>query len=217
MTLLSVMGLYQFDDSIFDVMTVPDGVDHDAVVAAILTECAELEIMLPDPDVFKTSLGFWSRAQLPIWTKLYNTTTLDYNPIWNKDGTITETRNLGRTDNETRNLGTTDNETRNLANSASTDATGQVSAYNSATFQNADHQTMSGSGTDTGTVNRTGSDTGTINRTGSDTGTVTRRETGNIGVTTTQTMLKEEREVSQFNIYDYIVKAFKYMYCLGVY
>lgn len=197
MTLLSVMGLYQFDDSIFDVMTVPDGVDHDAVVAAILTECAELEIMLPDPDVFKTSLGFWSRAQLPIWTKLYSTTNLDYNPIWNKDGTITETRNLGRTDNETR----------NLANSASTDATGQVSAYNSSTFQNADHQTMSGSGTDTGTINRTGSDTGTV----------TRRETGNIGVTTTQQMIKEERDISTFNIYDYIVNAFKYMYCLGVY
>lgn len=197
MTLLSVMGLYQFDDSVFDVMTVPDGVNHDDVVAAILTECAELEILLPDPDVFKVSLGYWSRAQLPIWTKLYNTTNLEYNPIWNKDGTITETRNLGRTDNETR----------NLANSASTDATGQVSAYNSSTFQNADHQTMSGSGTDTGTINRTGSDTGTI----------TRRETGNIGVTTTQQMIREERDISTFNIYDYIVQSFKYMYCLGVY
>lgn len=197
MTLLSVMGLYQFDDTLFDVMTVPDGVDHDAVVAAILTECAELEIMLPDPDVFKTSLEYWSRAQLPIWTKLYNTTNLEYNPIWNKDGTITETRNLGRTDNETR----------NLANSAETSATGQVSAYNSSTFQNADRQTMNGSGTDTGTINRTGSDTGTV----------TRRETGNIGVTTTQQMIREERDISTFNIYDYIVNAFKYMYCLGVY
>ena len=197
MTLLSVMGLYQFDDTLFDVMTVPDGVDHDTVVASILTECAELEIMLPDPDVFKTSLGFWSRSQLPIWTKLYNTTTLEYNPIWNKDGTVTETRNLARSDLETR----------NLANSAQTDATGQVSAYNSSTFQNADRQTMSGSGTDTGTVDRSGTDTGTV----------TRRETGNIGVTTTQQMIKEERDISTFNIYDYIVQSFKYMYCLGVY
>lgn len=217
MTLLSVMGLYQFDDSIFDVMTVPEGVDHDVVVASILTECAELEIMLPDPDVFKTSLGFWSKAQLPIWTKLYNTTNLDYNPIWNKDGTITETRNLARSDLETRNLSKGDIETRNLANSAQTDATGQVSAYNSANFQNADRQTMSGSGTDTGTINRTGSDSGTVDRSGTDTGTVTRRETGNIGVVTTQQMIREERNISTFNIYDYIVNAFKYMYCLGVY
>ncbi len=197
MALLSVMGLYLFDDSVFDVMEVPDGVDHDAVVAAILTECAELEILLPDPDVFKTSLGFWSRSQLPIWTKLYNTTNLEYNPIWNKDGTVTETRNLARSDNESR----------NLANSAETDAVGQVSAFNSNAWQNADHQTMSGSGTDTGTVNRSGTDTGTV----------TRRETGNIGVTTTQQMIKEERDISTFNIYDYIVQAFKYMYCLGVY
>ena len=197
MTLLSVMGLYQFDDSVFDVMEVPEGVDHDTVVASILTECSELEIMLPDPDVFKVSLGFWSRSQLPIWTKLYNTTNLEYNPIWNKDGTITETRNLARSDNESR----------NLANSAQTDAVGQVSAFNSNAWQNADHQTMSGSGTDTGTVNRSGTDTGTV----------TRRETGNIGVTTTQQMIREEREISTFNIYDYIVQSFKYMYCLGVY
>lgn len=197
MTLLSVMGLYLFDDTLFDALVVPDGVDHDVVVASILTECSELEIMLPDPDVFKVSLGYWSRAQLPIWTKLYNTTNLEYNPIWNKDGTVTETRNLARSDNESR----------NLANSAQTDAVGQVSAFNSNAWQNADHQTMSGSGTDTGTVNRSGTDTGTV----------TRRETGNIGVTTTQQMIREERDISTFNIYDYIVKAFKYMYCLGVY
>lgn len=40
---------------------------------------------------------------------------------------------------------------------------------------------------------------------------------GNIGVTTTQKMISEEREVVKFNIYNYIADSFKYEYCLLVY
>lgn len=197
MTLLSVMGLYQFDDTIFNVMAVPAGIDKEAVIGAIMTECAELEILLPDPDIFKTSLRYWSISQLPIWQKLYDSTQYEYNPIWNKDGTITETRKLD----------VTDKETRNLASSANTTATGSVAGYNSSTLRTQEQQVVSGSGTDTGTrSNVTDHDE-----------TITRRETGNIGVTTTQQMINEQREVVQFDIYKYIVQSFKSMYCLGVY
>lgn len=191
------MGLYQFDSSIFEAMALPDGVDRDIVTAQILTECAELEVMLPDPDVFRVSLGFWSRSQLPIWTKLYESTQFEYNPIWNKDGTITETRELDKTDTETR----------NLASSADTTTTGKVAGYNSNTLQTQDQAEAHGTGTDTGTV----TDVTDHNE------TITRTETGNIGVTTTQQMIREERDIDQFDIYKYIVQSFKSMYCLGVY
>lgn len=217
MTLLSVMGLYQYDDTIFENLHIPEELDKPTLVAGILTECAELEIMLPDPDVFKESVNYWSLAQMPIWQKLYDSTQFDYNPIWNKDGTYTETRNLATSDTETRNLAKSNLQTRNLASSASTTGTGKVSAYNSSSFENASQDIVQGNGTDTGTVNDSGSDTGTVTRGGTDTGTVTRRETGNIGVTTTQQMIKEERDVVQFDIYRYITESFKSMYCLGVY
>lgn len=197
MTLLSVMGLYLFDDSVFDVMAVPDGVDKTAAVAAILTECSELEVLLPDPDIFKVSLQYWSISQLPIWTKLYESTQFEYNPIWNKDGTITETTKLDITDTETR----------NLANSANTTATGKVAGYNSQALQNQEQQEIYGNGTDTGTRSNVRDHDATV----------TTRETGNIGITTTQQMIKEQREVVQFDIYKYIVQSFKSMYCLGVY
>ncbi len=217
MTLLSVAGLYQYDPTIFDDLHLPPELDKTTLLADILIECAELEILIPDPDLLKESINYWSLAQLPIWQKLYNSTQFVYNPIWNKDGTYTETRNLATSDTETRNLAKSNLQTRNLGSSANTTATRKVSAFNSSAFENADQETMNGSGTDTGTVNDTGSDTGTVTRGGTDTGTVTRRETGNIGVTTTQQMIKEEREVVQFNIYRYITESFKSMYCLGVY
>lgn len=46
---------------------------------------------------------------------------------------------------------------------------------------------------------------------------LTRTESGNIGVTTTQQMLKEEREAAVFNIYDHIIEAFKKRFCIMIY
>lgn len=181
MSLLSVMGLYQYDNSIFDTMELPDGVQRDVVVANILVECAELEILLPDPEVLKQSISYWSKANLQIWQKLYNSTQFEYNPIWNKDGTVTET------------------ETRNLKSTAESEAKNAVSAFNSETMRDQAQTNNKGEGTDTGTITRS------------------RIEKGNIGVTTTQQMIKEEREISNFSIYAYITQAFKRMYCLGVY
>lgn len=48
-------------------------------------------------------------------------------------------------------------------------------------------------------------------------GTHSGRAHGNIGVTTTQKMIEEERRVSGFNIYDYIADSFKKRFCILVY
>lgn len=40
---------------------------------------------------------------------------------------------------------------------------------------------------------------------------------GNIGVTTTQQMIEEERRVSEFNITDYIIDSFKKRFCIMLY
>ena len=181
MTLLSIRGLYEADSSIFNALSLPANVDRSTVIGGILMECSELEVWLPDPDSFKEALSYWSRSRLSIWNKLYATTVLDYNPIWNKDGVIQET------------------EERDLASTAESEITGQVSAYNSSAFQNAEKNISDASGTDTGTITRT------------------RTEQGNIGITTTQQMIKEERDVSTFDIYGYIVRDFKERFCVLVY
>lgn len=41
--------------------------------------------------------------------------------------------------------------------------------------------------------------------------------TGNIGVTTTQSMIKEEREISEYSTIWYIVNSFKKRFCLMIY
>lgn len=178
---ISITGLYNYDPTIFNDMYLPEDMDKDVTVGNILLECAELEVLLPDPDVMKQAITFWSRAQAAVWDKLWESTQFEYNPIWNKDGVISQT------------------ETRNLKATLDGTDTDKRSAYNASSFQNQEQTIIDHDSTDTGTVK------------------VVRREQGNIGITTTQQMIKEEREVSQFNMYDYIVRSFKERFCIMVY
>ena len=40
---------------------------------------------------------------------------------------------------------------------------------------------------------------------------------GNIGVTTTQKLIREQRDIDRFNLYDIIIEDFKMRFCILVY
>ena len=85
---VSILGLYNHDNTVLDGLKVPEGLDRDTVINNILMECAELEILFPDADFMKEAVRQWSAMCLPVWQHLYDTTQYEYNPIWNKDGEI---------------------------------------------------------------------------------------------------------------------------------
>ena len=202
---LSLLALYNYDSSVLDDLALPPELEasRETIVNNLLLESAELEILFPVPVTLKTAVKFWSRKSLPVWQELYDTTQYEYNPIWNKDGTFTET--------ETRNLaGTSSNtETRNLAGGSQDTGTGSgtteydVFGYNSET---AAHESKT---TDTITDQGASSDTGTILH--------ERTEQGNIGITSTQELIERQRAVVEFNIMDRIIKDFIGRFCLLVY
>lgn len=86
-TKLSILGLYNYDPAIFDGLLLPDGMDKETAVENILTECAELSLVYTDPETVKNLISIWSRKQREVWQKLYNSTQLEYNPIYNYDRT----------------------------------------------------------------------------------------------------------------------------------
>lgn len=190
---MSILGLYYQDPSLFSRLTCPADMDKELLIDSILAECAELEIVYPDPAYMKMLIGLWSKKELDNWNKLWETTQLVYNPIWNVDATIRE------------------KETRDLRNSFENNETGNntnvnaKTGYNSSAFEDAEKDDLVSS------VERAGS--------GDDTGTI-ERETfrgGNIGVTTTQQMIEAEREVDRFNVYDIIIDSFKRKFCILIY
>lgn len=204
MALLSIRGLYLLNKHLFDGLTVPQlsdihtsaeliddppQIDKDALVKLLIFRLAELEVVYADPDLMQMMIEIWSLTRFFEWTKLYESMLYSYNPIWNKDGSFTETRNLNRSDTASaNNSGESMHDVTGFDNSAyANDTRDRMSSRSSA----------SGSGQEAETVKRT--------------------EAGNIGVTMTQEMIERQRQVVLFNIYDHIIDEFKKEFCLLVY
>ena len=82
---MSILGLYNYDNHLFDEMIVPDGVAKDNLINNILMESAQLETYIPRFEMLKALIGTWSATRLDAWTKVYNALSTDYNPIENYD------------------------------------------------------------------------------------------------------------------------------------
>ena len=80
---MSPLGLYNWDDTIFDLMQLPEEMDRQTLIDNLLAETAELEVLYTNPVIFKNLVGVWSRKQLDVWNRLYATTQYEYNPIEN--------------------------------------------------------------------------------------------------------------------------------------
>lgn len=109
MATLSLLGLYNYDESLLDGMIeslpnkygIPSGytdsyytditIDPQTVVENLLVECAEFEILYSDFNALKQIIKIWSAKEKLVWQKMYNTICYKYNPIWNKDGKSTWT------------------------------------------------------------------------------------------------------------------------------
>ena len=203
--LLSIMGLYEYDNNLFQGLQLPEGLNREAAINEILLQCAELEIVYPNIDIMKLAITTWSVANQYTWQKLYDTMVVDYNPIWNVDANVTETL----TGSENRDIDRTgsgsNNETVNLTDTES------VKGFNSDTWAESRKNTKEG------TDNTALSSTEVINDDVDRTETRTQRRTGNIGVTTTQQMLEQERKIAEFNMISYIAQSFKQRFCLLIY
>ena len=254
---LSIIGMYEYDPSIFDGLTVPTGINKTDVVNEICLQCGELEIVYPNFDTMKMAIGVWSHSNAYTWDRLYKSMNFDYNPIWNVDAHETEEFGQGRThettydstvettydssdettydstvettydSTEERTLDLTDTESVKGFNSSSWSNSKQLEKDGTDTLDHTGKDTVDHSGKDT--IDHSGKDTidysgkDTVDHSGKDTiseridnGT-TRTRTGNIGVTTTQKMIAEEREIAQFSIINYIAVSFKERFCLLVY
>ena len=194
--IIPLIALYNFDPTIFDGLKMPTAADLDPNLEYIddfptlsnadlrdelLMQIGELSPVYSKPEVLKHSISVWARVHKLEWLKLWQSTIYKYNPIWNKDGTYTETRSGGGSTT----YGRTD--------------TNNVTGFDTNSFSPNEQNVASGS------------DSNLFND------SLTRTETGNIGVTTTQQMLKEEREAAIFNIYDHIIEAFKKRFCIMIY
>lgn len=193
---LSVRGLYRHDPTIFDELVLPEEIDREDLIDTLTIECAEFELLYPQPDVLRQAIGLWSRRLLPQWEQLVETLHYEYDPIYNYDRTESHSREASR---EYADEGSS-------TSSGSGTSTGSRNAYNGG-WKEQDKAVSSNSAT--ASNERTGSQ--------SETEGITIRAYGNIGVTTSQEMIEAQRRVVQYNVESVIIDSFQRKFCLLVY
>lgn len=100
--ILSVIGLYNYDNTVLDTFHVPADVDAEQLRTRIFMECGELPVMFPDPDLFKVMLDKWSLTKLPLWERMARAAAAEYDLLHNYDRTETETINTSGSETTTR-------------------------------------------------------------------------------------------------------------------
>ena len=202
MATLSVLGLYNFDNSILDGFVLPSGLNLETLKTLIFSEAAELEILYPQPNVFKTILAAWSQSMVSNWFRVITALDSEYSPIENYNRTETHI------DTYNRNL--TENGASENTSSGNSDSLTKKAAFNDDSLVNTDSENTTDSNNSSSTVNTTYG--------GNDSRNITISAHGNIGVTTNQTMITSEINMrTKYNIYRIIVNDFIDKFCLGVY
>ena len=137
------------------------------------------------------------------WTKLYETTVLEYNPIWNVDGTETTTTAAQHTITTDTNHANTVVTSTELGRRSTTRERKEY-PYDSDNGKPTESETVT---EDPATDTRTDTNPETVSdhETNTDQYTVTHERHGNIGVTMTQDLIKKEREVSEFLLYEVVL------------
>lgn len=215
---MTLWGLYNFDDDIFLSLQIPDNLNREQFIHALLVECMDMEVLYPDPVFMRDAIRSWSLAMLHSWQQLRDALYASYNVIENYDRNEDWTDKDTRTDNltQTTNGSTTGGGT--VTGSNSTTDTHSAKGYNSGAMVAGEKDQI-----DTTTSNTT-SDSTTNNSTTTNTGTQGRDYTrkgrvhGNIGVTTSQQMIQAEIDLRVANQLTYIIiNQFKQRFLLLVY
>lgn len=211
---ITLYGFYQYDNTLFDDIVLPEGIEKDKVIHEIIKDSGDLYPYHQVAGMLKANITDWFSQRQFDFGAMYRALRAEYNPIENYDRyeDITRDHQNSGSDKATTTLGSTTTSERN----GSDTNTNQVSAYNAEDFTNRekdsrqtqDRVTNTGSGSDVATTEYG----------------LKRKETeithihGNIGVTTAQQMITQEMEMRlKYDIYKVIAQAFEHEFIIQVY
>lgn len=227
---MTLIGLYNYDSTLFDSLTLPDGYDKSVFVNTLLLEHGEKCVLYTDLNFMKFSIGAMGRKWYHEFERIYQTLTEDYNPLYNFDRNETYFDQIYGTNSEAttgwKGGGSTrtnkpESYTEQLTDGKTTE---KVSAFNSTSYEpskevseNAGKVKYSGTTEDIAEnygENSNGSVTGSEQKAI----THTAQLYGNIGVTTSQQMAKDEVALRKdLNLYGVVTGIFANELLIQVY
>ena len=85
---ITLIGMEQYlnpEHSIFEELTLPEGIDKDTLIGAIFLRCQEFEMLYSNPEFMIQAVKVWGMKNywtFDRWIKLINK---EYDPLYNKD------------------------------------------------------------------------------------------------------------------------------------
>ena len=211
--------------TLFDLLTLPEGISKDDLVDNIILQGGEFEVIYSDPVFMREAVGSWGRKCYNTFLRWITAQSIQYNPLENYDRNelLTDQYYKAASSSARRDSGNT--RTFNNQDKRTIDTTvvseDEVSAFDSSTYQPSEKNTTDNDGTDTvdysGTIKDEYGEGTSGNENENSTNTHSGRIHGNVGVTTSQQMLSAEYEVARFNIIDQITDMFILEFCIPIY
>ena len=137
-TKISLLGLYNWDNTIFDGLKLPVNLDKDDFINNLLMECAELTVLYTDSDFIKKAITTWSNMRLHTWDRIALVLYEDYEPFINikrdEVRTILQERDLKGTGNAKTTVNAWETETPQDSNATATDSTDTGTVKTTETF-----------------------------------------------------------------------------------
>lgn len=186
---LTLIGMYNYDDTLFDGLQLPDYFDKETLVSTILLAGGEFGALYPNAVFMKQAITLWSAKNQRYFERLAVLMQEEYDPL----------ENYNRRENwDDTGSGSSESEFENNSTN-----TGQVSAFNSSNFENRDKSVGNDSGSSSGSSEYENHREGYAR--------------GNIGVTTSQEMFRQEMKIVGLSPYDVIAGDFINEFCIKLY
>lgn len=203
---LTMIGLYEYDPTIFDNLSLPEELDKDTLVDNILLRSGEFEVIYPDADFMKFSIGAWSRKWSATITRWVTALSLEYNPLENYDRYEhwTDERDISGSEG-----GSSSGSTGGTTGSTTTNKVSAYDAGDALTTHDQSESHGSDSTSNSGEYSSEHSSDDDLEHDG--------RIHGNIGVTTSQQMLLSELDLGYWNIYEKITDLFLTEFVIPIY
>lgn len=211
--------------TLFDLLTLPDGINKDDLIDNIILQGGEYEVLYSDPVFMREAIGSWSRKCYNTFLRWITAQNIEYNPLENYDRMEDWSDQYYKAASTSARRDSGNTRTFNNQDKRTIDTTivseDEVSAFDSSTYQPSEKNTTDNDGTDTvdysGTIKDEYGEGASGNENENSTNTHGGRVHGNIGTLTSQKMLADEYEVARFNIIDQITDMFILEFCIPIY
>lgn len=198
---LTLGGIYNYDNTLFDDIVIPDNANKNVLITEILRQSGGNESRYQSPKLLKQMIENFFKTNEWKFSELWKTTEYDYDPLVNYDLEISETREREENNDRTRKVVNSGNNT----SKSSETMKNSVSAYNVSDYSPKDKTETKG--TNENTAKSSGTET--ENNKGDGTETITRHEKGDNSARSTQYMIREQREIVNFNWYRIVADEFE--------